>query len=449
LIKRLVSFCKTHQLLFPKDIVFVAISGGIDSVALLDAFLALDDNLPLTVKAIHVNHGVRGSESERDEHFVRSFCARRGVELTVVHLQGFNTASNEAALREARYRAFDELLGQHPGAKLATAHTLNDNIETLLMRLAKGSSLKGLRGIPVKRGPYIRPFLFLRRAEIEEYVRHRQLTFVRDSSNASFKYLRNRIRHQLLPVFEDIFGSQFYEGIARSLEEINDFYALFEREFFRKTEATIERKGDRIEIDLKKYTALDKRYRFRLIDYCISAFYPLNYSFSKTYLQRIDRFFDKARVGAVLNVHRDILLVKDRQKVILAKQNPQQTETLFLYPETKIRFHAFEIEIKKVSFAQVHLTNNKNVEFICGDNVRFPLLVRSWRPADRFYPLGLGKSQKVKDFFVRQKIDILSKKQIPLICNGDEIVWIAGYRLDERYRVHKKCQHIYKIEIKT
>ena len=161
MIKRLFSFCKNNQLISPNDLVIVAISGGMDSVALLDAFLSLSDLIPLNIKAIHVNHGIRGSEADRDEYFVRSFCEQRKVELKVEHLQGMNSESPEAALREARYRVFDDVLEENPGAKLATAHTLDDNIETLLMRLAKGSSLKGLRGIPVKRGRYIRPFLFL------------------------------------------------------------------------------------------------------------------------------------------------------------------------------------------------------------------------------------------------------------------------------------------------
>ena len=447
MIKRLFSFCKNNQLISPNDLVFVAISGGMDSVALLDAFLSLSDLIPLNIKAIHVNHGIRGSEADRDEYFVRSFCEQRKVELKVEHLQGMNSESPEAALREARYRIFDALLAENPGAKLATAHTLDDNIETLLMRLAKGSSLKGLRGIPVKRGRYIRPFLFLTREEIERYVQERNLSFVQDSSNASLKYLRNRIRHQLVPVFRDIFGDQFYRGMGKSLQEINVFYDLFEKEFRQIADKVVTKRFGKIEISLEKYQMLAEPYRYRLIDYCISAFYPLNYSFSRTYLQRIDSFINEAGVGAVLNVYKDVKLVKDRHKVIVAKEHPQQADVLLLEPETKIRFGAFEIGIRSASFDEVRFSDDKNVEFICGDAIQFPLIIRRWQAGDRFYPLGLGKSQKLKEFFINRKVDVLSKNEIPIVCNGESIVWIAGYRLDERYRVHEKCKKIYQLTV--
>ncbi len=404
--------------------------------------------MSLTVKAIHINHGIRGSEADRDEHFVRTLCTRLRVDLRVVHLQGLQKHSTEAQLREARYRAFDDLLSENPGAKLATAHNLDDNIETLLMRLAKGSSLKGLRGIPLKRGAYIRPLLFLRRAEIEDYVRERGLAFVQDSSNASLKYLRNRIRHQIVPVFKEIFGASFYDGLAKSIAEINEFYGLFEEEFMNRLPGLLVESSDKLEVDLRKYDTLHRLYRYRLIDYCISAFYPLNYSFSKTYLRQIDQFMHQAHSGAVLTVYEDVRLLKDRHKAVFLRQVSPQTEMVLLDTETKVRFGAFEIEIRKVLPEEVRFTDNKNLEYICGDALRFPLMVRPWRAGDRFYPLGMGKSQKVKEFFINQKIDVLTKHEIPLICNGTSIVWIAGYRLDERYRFHENCKTVYRLTIK-
>ena len=448
MIKRFLASCTKHQLISPNDLIFVALSGGMDSVALFDLFLTAAKDLSLTVKAVHVNHGIRGSEADRDEHFVRSFCTQRNVDLRVFHLQGMSAQSTEATLRQARYRLFDDLLASFPQAKLATAHTLNDNIETLLMRLAKGSSLKGLRGIPLKRGAYIRPLLFFRRAEIEQYVRERHLPFVQDSSNASLKYLRNRIRHQIVPVFEEIFGSSFYDSLAKSIAEINEFYGLFEEEFMNRLPALLVESSDKLEIDLRKYETLHRLYRYRLIDYCISAFYPLNYSFSKTYLRQIDQFMRQAHSGAVLTVYEDVRLLKDRHKAVFLRQVRPQAETVLLDTETKVRFGAFEIEIQKIAPEEVRFTNDKNVEFICGDSLRFPLIVRRWQAGDRFYPLGMGKSQKVKEFFINQKIDVWSKNEIPLVCNGTSIVWIAGHRLDERYRVHENCKTVYRLTLK-
>ncbi|NOX89535.1 MAG: tRNA lysidine(34) synthetase TilS [Calditrichaeota bacterium] len=448
MIKRLLSFCQFNQLISPNDAVFIALSGGMDSMALLHAFLSLKENFPLQIKAIHVNHGVRGEEADRDEQFVRGYCRQNGIELIVKQIEHLNAESGETELREARYLAFEEVLSQFPAAKIATAHTLDDNIETVLMRLAKGSSLKGLCGIPVKRGPYIRPFLFLNRIEIKKYVDENNIPFVRDSSNENLRYLRNQIRHQIIPAFRQVFGETFFDGMERSINWLNDYYKLFKKEFEQRFKEVVSREDDSLVINIEKYKELDTLYRSQTIVCCISEYYPLNYSFSKTYFEEIDKFINSARVGSVKKFRRGLFLLKDREQVKFLREHPHLDKVLKLDRDSEVRFGKYVISVKRVNKDEVKFSRDGNVEYVCGKKLHFPLLVRKWQTGDRFFPLGLGKSQKLKEFFINQKIDLAAKQEIPIVCNGNEIVWIGGLRLDDRYKIKQDCEIIYRLTLK-
>ncbi len=448
MIKQLFSFCQANQLISPNDLVYVAVSGGMDSMALLHAFLTLSQTyVPLRIKAVHVNHGVRGAEADRDEQLVRDYCAQNNVELVVKRLQGMPSTASEEVLRDARYRAFEELLQDTPQARLATAHTLDDNIETFLMRLGKGSSLRGLTGIPLKRGSFIRPFLRFSRGQIEAYVKENAIPYVFDSSNADAHYLRNRIRQQLLPLLHAIFGDDVSQNLARTLENLADFYQLFESEWQHKVREVLSEEEGKHVISLEKYAQLPHLYRFRTIDYCISAYYPLNYSISRAYAGRIDSFILEAATGARLNVMKNLWLAKGRAKAFFYLEQ-EQAESVPLFAGETVRFGPFELQIEPVAPEEVRFSSDSNVEYICGTFLHFPLRVRYWQPGDRFYPFGLGRSQKVKKFFVDQKIDRPEKHEIPILCNGEEIVWLCGLRLDNRYRVREECKKIYRLTLK-
>ncbi len=448
MIKQLFSFCQANQLISPNDLVYVAVSGGMDSMALLHAFLTLSQTyVPLRIRAVHVNHGVRGAEADRDEQLVREYCAQNNVELVVKRLPRMPSAASEEVLRDARYRAFEELLQDVPRARLATAHTLDDQIETFLMRLGKGSALRGLTGIPVKRGAFIRPFLRFSRRQIEAYVKENSVPYVFDSSNADLHYLRNRIRQQLLPLFYVVFGDDVSQNLARTLENLADFYRLFESEWQHRAGEVLSKEEGKHVLLLDKYAQLHRLYRFRTIDYCISAYYPLNYSISRAYAGQIDSFILEAATGARLNVMENLWLVKGRAKAFFYLEQ-EQAESVPLFAGETVRFGQFELHVEFVAPEEVRFSSDSNVEYICGTSLRFPLRVRYWQPGDRFYPLGLGHSQKVKKFFVDQKIDRPEKHEIPILCNGDEIVWLCGLRLDERYRVREECKKIYRLTLK-
>ncbi len=449
LIKRFEAFCKTNQLFTHHDFIIIALSGGMDSVALLHLFLQIKDNYSLHIEALHVNHNIRGEESERDEQFVRQLCAQWDVPLTVERLDLHTERYNEETLRTERYRLFERVLQRQKKARIATAHTLNDQVETVLMRLAGGSSLKGLSGIPVKRQGYIRPLLFATRDEVKQYVQENKLNFVEDSSNKDFRYLRNRVRKYVIPALQQAFGTEIYAGFAKSTQKLEQYYRLFEREAEAHFQKIVHKEEGQLSLDLKGYIELDQLYRKQILASCICSYYPLNYTIPERYFDELEKFIAQGRTGAVFHLENDVRLLKDRHRLLFYREPQASNPVLRLNKNSEVRFGKFLIAVHEVhGRADVKIATDPNEEYICGDRLTFPLVVRSWQPGDRFFPLGMSKSQKVKAFFVNQKIARLQKSQIPIVCNGNEIVWIVGFRLDDRYKVEENCKKVFKLTVK-
>ena len=244
------------------DTAVVGLSGGADSCALLLALLALKESLGITVKACHINHNLRGEESDGDELFVRTLCAERGVQLTVfsidVHGAAQKHESTEETARKLRYEKFAEMCRN--GEKLATAHTASDNAETVLMNMIRGTGTKGLAGIPPVRDMFIRPVIFCTREDTEEYCRKNGIDFVTDSSNLSDDYTRNRIRHRLIPLLEE-FNPSFIAAVTRMTEAVGDDSAFLDAYAEKAAESCVLKNG----YDSRKLKELDPAVLFRII----------------------------------------------------------------------------------------------------------------------------------------------------------------------------------------
>ena len=415
-------------------------------MALLHAFLQIKDEFALDVRAIHVNHGVRAQEADRDEAFVRQQCHQWNVPLVVRYLKGVRK-KDEQTLRQQRYQQFEEVLKAFPEALVATGHTADDNIETVLMRWAKGSSLKGLAGIPVKRDPFIRPFLFLTRAEVEIYVKEQRIPYIEDSSNLDDYYLRNRIRHNIMPAFVQVFGEQVIKNMAHSIQKLNEIQQLLSQQAQNIITKMVQRDSNSFLINLTDFLAQPAYFRKQILTYCISSYYPLNYQLSEKRLAKIEKFILTAQPGARLVLKKDVLLFRERHQIRIARELDKAKTVLELNPAENIQLEGWELSITEVTRDQITFTNDRNIEFICGDNIKFPLKVRYWQEGDSFFPLGLGKSQKLKTFFVNEKVERFEKKNIPIVLNGEDIVWVAGLRIDHRYRVTDTCKKIYRLKL--
>jgi len=445
--KKVSAFIKSNSLISPTDHIIVALSGGRDSISLLHLLNSLKEKLKITLSAIHINHGVRGLESDEDEKFVKTICKEIGIECSFYSLNGFNKNTSENKLRKARYEKFETESVKFKRCKIATAHHLDDQLETFLMRLFRGSGPKGLLGIPVKRENYIRPLLACSRKEIDLYCDEKNILFRNDSSNAETDKLRNKIRHHLTPVLGEIFGEDYLSRYSKGNKDFTEFY----REYFESNISHFEKQitRDKNQLIVKKlvYKSFYKNQKLHFLEYCFSYIYGLPFTIQSDQMTELEKFVDLAKTGSEFQFSENKKVLKDRSNLIFYIPQNKDEKCWELYEGQNVNCGHSIVSLKKVENNKFELNNNPNIEFINGEKFVFPLKVRFWKKGDFFYPLGKKGKQKLSDFFINQKVSVLDKKKTPLILSGSEIIWVGGYRINELYKVAKTSKNVYKIEI--
>ena len=436
--ERLKAFAEENRFFTSHSKVLLAVSGGIDSMVMAHAMHCLG-----RVQGIaHCNFQLRGKESDDDEAFVREWANQHGIPF---HLQRFETErhallqgiSLQMAARELRYGWFKELCRQYGYTQVAMAHHLDDQAETFFINLARGSGIKGLAGMPAMQDVFIRPLLFTNRAEIEEYARRNGISWREDSSNPTEKYLRNKIRHRLIPLFESIYPGAT-ENLLQAMKKLGNSYQICSRRLgeFIKDVADIEKGMTRISISrlnqwpdaknlLTEYLA-----PFHFHPDIIDAVYAnLNAQSGKTFCSSSHR------------------ITKDRENLYIEKiQEPADEEYEI---EEGIRSLTFPVNMKIISFPRPRgylLPDSPLVASLDYDKIQFPLVLRKWKTGDAFIPLGMKGRKKISDFFTDKKIPVPLKKRIWLLTSAGEIVWVIGYRIDHRYRITEKTRNILYIE---
>jgi tRNA(Ile)-lysidine synthase len=448
-ISKVASFIQIHNLIQKNDIITAAVSGGRDSMALLYTLNILKKDFEFELHACHINHGLRGEDSDMDEELVRDECARLSVPLRIERLSGFDLKTGEDKLREARYDKFQQILGKSDRIKIATAHHLDDQLEKFLMRLAKGSYFKGLTAIPVARPGYIRPFLSIRRKEIDNFIAENNVPYREDFTNQDTKKLRNNIRLNLTPALISLFGEDFYKGFNKSINDLRESYADYvnlTRELFKKIVLKKEGIPSFRRHDYQQFS--DNRKRL-LIEYCISLLNPLNSNLIKYSFTEFERFVNTAHTGAVFHFGGCYRALINRDEIRFYCDEKQEQIEVLIDLNSSVEVFDTIITVQDVEADEVEYSSDKSVEYICGDRLRFPLKLRSWHYGDSFQPLGLRGRQKLSDFFINKKVAADHKKKILVLENNGELVWIVGMQIDNRYKTNKNCRKIFRLTQKT
>jgi tRNA(Ile)-lysidine synthase len=432
----------TDNRLFSKDSrILIALSGGIDSVVMTDLF----HRAGYTFSLAHVNFQLRGEESDRDERFVRELAAHYQAEIFINHVDTSGYAkrhriSIQVAARDIRYQWFNELMLKHSYDYVATAHHLDDQVETFLINLVRGTGIAGLHGIPVKQDKIIRPLMFATRQEIENYAKEHHLDFVEDSSNKSDKYTRNRIRNKIIPQLEKI-NPAFRETLHETIRNISEAEAIYRKAIEDTRNSILEKRGNLITIPVDQFFGLEplKTMAFELLT---------PYGFNKSNIDDILGLQDAITGKEVVSpTHR---LVKDRELFIIVPRHDQVQKNEFdlnwgdlltgLVQPVSLSFEIMNKvpAILKISASQALLDLDK---------LSFPLKIRKWKRGDRFVPLGMKTPKKLSDFFIDLKFSIIEKENQWLLCSGDDIVWVVGQRIDDRYKVTTNSLKILKIRV--
>ncbi len=414
---------------------FIAVSGGIDSMVLVHLYAQLQ----LNFEVLHCNFQLRGAESDADLQFVASYCQQQAI---TIHTQAFDTAalaaqnkeSIQVTARNLRYQWFYEKMAATNCKYLLTAHHLDDSLETVLINFSRGTGLEGLTGIPAQNGNIVRPLLPFSRVEIEQYAQENQIQWREDSSNASNKYLRNKIRHTIIPVFKE-FNDGFLASFQNTLDHLQQAESLVDDATKLVYEKVVTEKEDQLEINLAQLLEFQnyKAYFYQwLVSYGFTAW---NDIYELVEAQSGKQVFSTTHV-----------LLKDREKIILSERQEGNKELIFIIEskESKVNIPL------NISFCNVsnQLESDSNCIFVDEDKITFPLTLRKWREGDYFYPSGMTGKKKISKYFKDEKYSLLDKENQWLLCTDDQIIWVIGKRADQRFLAQTNTLKTIQIALK-
>ena len=416
--------------------ILIAISGGIDSVVLTH----LCHKFKLDIALAHCNFNLRGAESDADAAFVEALANRLNLE---VFTQGFDTAlyaeehkcSIQMAARELRYAWFSELAEQLNFDYILTAHHADDNLETFLINFTRGTGLEGLTGIPEVNGMFVRPLLPFSSADIQQFAKDNTIAWRDDSSNTSVKYLRNKLRHEVIPILKDI-NPSLLQSFQNTTENLNDTADIVEESLNAVLKRAI--------ITIDEHHMAFKVSEFKKVNNSKAYLYEAFKAYGFTEWQDVVNLLDAETGKQVFSkTHR---LIKNRDALLLSEIHSESSETISISEHEK----QVETPFGTLFFDEADAILGKRLDtiYVDKDLLNFPLTIRTYSEGDIFYPLGMTGKKKVSKYFKDEKLSLLEKENTWLLCSGDTIVWVINRRADNRFKVSGNTKHILKVELK-
>jgi tRNA(Ile)-lysidine synthase len=441
--RQFLNFVRQHRLFDHTNKLIVAISGGLDSVVLAHLCVTNGFNVLLA----HVNFNLRGEESDADESLVRALATKWKVPVEVLNAdtEGFVNSRNvgvQEAARIIRYEWFRSLstTASEANPKILTAHHANDNVETILHLFFKGTGIEGLTGIPVQNKDIVRPLLFAFKADLHGYAVSNNLQWRDDSSNAQSKYTRNFLRNDIIPSIEKRFPA-LQQNVLHNAERLSEVNLIYRDALKRILNKLVVHKGEEWHIPI---AGLLKQKAAATILYEI--LYPIGFSPAqcgevfKMLQSDSGRFVETQTHKAIL--HRKWLLI-----VPVLTSVAQHIRIDEMVPEIVTEDARFTFRV--LTSVPLNLKTTPDTAFIDWDKLSFPLLLRPLQKGDYFYPLGLRKKQKISDFLINNKVPLHQKEKLRLLTSGDRIVWVAGMRPDDRFKITPSTKTVLEIRLFT
>ena len=458
ILEKFEAFIRDNGLFHKEDRVLLAVSGGGDSVVLLDLFIRIRYRWNLGLAVAHVHHGLRGRTADRDEAFVRDLARACGLPFfsRKVDVKGYSKIhrlSLEEGAREMRFGFLESILNRIHFDRLALGHHANDHAETILMNLVRGSGLRGLGGIRPLRGRVIHPLLCVTKEEIRLYAENQGLNFVVDASNRERRFLRNRVRWDVLKELENVLGSHVVSTICRTGSAVAEAEILLEyvsRKARRRI--TVASSRNEIVLDIYKFLRYFNAVQKTILIQIVEDFFFHKRHVRSTEIDRILRLAGEGKSGGVVELGDGVKVVRSRERLAFVREHPPFPRTIVRvgqpvnFPDIGIKFRS---TLLQWNGKEEILTNDKNMEFLDYDTLPLPLLLRSPRQGDWFIPLGMGGKKKLQDFFVDEGVPNYRRSFTPLLVGGESVLWVVGHRIDDRYKVTGKTRNVLKVEIVT
>ena len=450
-----------HHLVEKGDRLIVGVSGGVDSMVLLHLLYACREAFDLSLIVAHVNHGLRPVESEKEVELVQKEAARLGLpfeygQFNVKEFQKREGLSPQDAARRIRFHFFDDLLQKHDAHKIALGHHADDQVETVLLRLIRGSGLQGLKGmLPIRDGKVIRPLLGVWEEEIQSFAMEKKIPFLSDSSNLKKDYLRNRIRLALIPLMEREYQPNFKEILLRTsniLREEDDYLEKGAEAAYQKV---VREERETLSFKFSEYQSLHQAIQWRVIRKILGRIYDRGVAVEEGEWSDVNEMYRKLHQSSpsfLLELPRGAWVEKRYDSVLLGKGKvkpflPFDVE-LISPGRTLIREIGKEVVIEETDRDKFkNYRGPLNTALMDYGSLQFPLRMRNFRPGDQFYPLGAKGTQKLKNFFTDHKIPKFERPKVPLLVSGEMIAWIVGYRIDERVKITEKTRKVLAVKV--
>ena len=461
--QRVVRFIREHHLVSGQHQLLVAVSGGQDSVCLLYILVKLQEELNIKLHVAHLNHQLRGAESEADAQYVSQLAHRLDIPATIGQrdvkaYQAQRHISLEEAAREVRYAFLTEVARSIETNCVAVGHTTDDHIETILMHLIRGTGTKGLRGLQpsslrqssVVNLTIIRPLLQVSRQETADYCHNHQLVPRIDTSNLSLAPLRNRIRHQLLPLLRS-YNPRVAEALLRTARIAGDDFAFLDKEGIRLWGRIAQRQGETIILDKERFRELPSALQRHLLRMAIEGLLGNLKDIETRHIEEIMAALTKP-AGKRLSLPRGLVFAIEYNRYLLGPDPgalspfPVIRNEFFLKIPGETLFPGWRVEATIIEREQMTNKDKDFTAYIDLNKVGCRVVVRCRQPGDRFQPLGMSQPKKLGEFMVDTKIPRAWRQRVPIVCSPQQILWVVGCRIDERVKVTENTKQILCLE---
>ena len=457
--KRVLDFVKKHQLIENGDHIVIGLSGGADSVCLLLMLKNIQQKMDITIEAVHINHNLRGQEALRDQLFVENLCKKQDIKLTVESVDAAVFANEkklglEEAGRYLRYKIFEKFSGA-ANKKIALAHHQNDLAETMIYHLARGTDLAGLVGIRPRRDQYIRPLLCVTRQDVEEYLAQEGIGYVNDSSNQEDDYTRNKIRHHVVGYLEQEINQKAVQHMSETAQSLGELQEYLIYEGNRRLAQYGIYENDMVKLEI----ALWKDPKVIVLQVIRTAFEKLAGSLkdiSREHTQMVYELAEK-EVGKEVHLPYGLIGKKTYSGICLKKSEDGSGESVDICTEKKpelmmslegqMTWNGLQITVELQEGNLEEIPENVYTKWFDYDKINDTLVMRYRRSGDRIVVNQMGGSKKLKDYFIDQKVPKEERDDLPLLCCGQDVLWVIGHRISESFKVTVHTKKMLKVQV--
>lgn len=467
MMEKVCKFIEKYHMIVNGDKIIAGISGGADSVCLLFVLLELRKSFDIEIVAVHVNHGIRGESARADEAFTEELCREFGVKCIVYHENVESIAkkrkqSVEEAGRNVRREAFEKTFREEHGTKIAMAHHQNDNAETLLMNLARGAGLQGLGGIRPVNGKIIRPLLCLNRKEIEDYLVKISCSWCQDETNDEDDYTRNRLRHLVIPVLEQQVNAGAVQHMNEAMEQICMAWEYMEGQAERVWDICVVKQPDGgMQIRKEIYDGQPEVIRRILVRKSLIEVADAEKNISMVHVEAVMELMGK-QSGRSRHLPYSVRAIRNYEGVVLKKEAEQTQELsgkaigseeyilqipgITVVPDLKLTICSRILE-KNKDFSVNQIPQKAYTKWFDYDIIKGNLVVRTRQSKDKIVIDKAGRQQKIKSFYINEKIPSDKRDILPLIAEENQILWILGYRMSSAYQVTEQTKRVLEIKV--